>query len=97
MAAAHVTGAAVIALAKDPTASPQEVAQHISGEARDVVTAVPGATTGAALWTGAVAAAGLLHHWEFEANAYDAVGDAEGSLGVNFEGNPGAGSKPETA
>ena len=52
MAAAHVTGAAALYLAQNPTASPAQVIQALLAQASDFVTGAPSSTTTKSVWVG---------------------------------------------
>ena len=52
MAAAHVTGAAALYLAQNPSASPAQVAQALKASAGSFVTGAPATTTNKNVWVG---------------------------------------------
>ncbi len=52
MAAGHVTGAAALYLANNPSASPAQVRQALLGSAQDFVTGAPSNTTTKSVWVG---------------------------------------------
>jgi subtilisin family serine protease len=53
MATAHVTGAAALYLANNPSATPAQVRQALQANAKPLVSGAPANTTAQSVWVGA--------------------------------------------